>query len=80
MNERQQRFCDEYLIDCNAVQAAIRAGYSPKTARFAAEWINERNPTKPTSKFNAEMKAYIDAKLEAMHNAKQRMHRKFWSI
>ena len=70
MNERQQRFCDEYLIDCNAVQAAIRAGYSPKTARFAAEWINERNPQKPTSKFNAEMKAYIDAKLEAMHNAK----------
>ena len=62
MNERQQRFCDEYLIDCNAVQAAIRAGYSPKTARFAAEWINERNPQKPTSKFNAE--------LEAMHNAK----------
>lgn len=70
MNERQQRFCDEYLIDCNAVQAAIRAGYSPKTARFAAEWINERNPQKPTSKFNAEMKAYIDAKLEAIHNAK----------
>ena len=70
MNERQQRFCDEYLIDCNAVQAAIRAGYSPKTARFAAEWINEQKPTKPTSKFNAEMKAYIDAKLEAMHNAK----------
>lgn len=70
MNERQQRFCDEYLIDCNAVQAAIRAGYSPKTARFAAEWINERNPQKPTSKFNAEMKSYIDAKLEAMHNAK----------
>ena len=70
LNERQQRFCDEYLIDCNAVQAAIRAGYSPKTARFAAEWINERNPQKPTSKFNAEMKAYIDAKLEAMHNAK----------
>lgn len=70
MNERQQRFCDEYLIDCNAVQAAIRAGYSPKTARFAAEWINERSQQKPTSKFNAEMKSYIDAKLEAMHNAK----------
>ena len=32
MNERQQRFCEEYIIDHNATQAAIRAGYSPKTA------------------------------------------------
>jgi phage terminase small subunit len=30
---KQQRFVDEYLIDLNATQAAIRAGYSPKTAR-----------------------------------------------
>lgn len=28
----QQRFVDEYLIDLNATQAAIRAGYSEKTA------------------------------------------------
>lgn len=33
---KQQRFCDEYLIDLNATQAAIRAGYSPKTAAQAA--------------------------------------------
>ena len=32
MTERQKRFCDEYLIDLNATQAAIRAGYSVKTA------------------------------------------------
>ena len=32
LNDKQQRFCDEYLIDLNATQAAIRAGYSPKTA------------------------------------------------
>ena len=32
MNARQQRFADEYLIDLNATQAAIRAGYSVKTA------------------------------------------------
>ena len=32
MTERQKRFCDEYLIDTNATQAAIRAGYSEKTA------------------------------------------------
>lgn len=36
MNERQKRFCDEYLIDCNATQAAIRAGYSKKYAHTNA--------------------------------------------
>lgn len=33
LTEKQQRFVDEYLIDLNATQAAIRAGYSAKTAR-----------------------------------------------
>ena len=32
LTARQQRFVDEYLIDLNATQAAIRAGYSAKTA------------------------------------------------
>ena len=32
LTEKQKRFCDEYLIDLNATQAAIRAGYSAKTA------------------------------------------------
>lgn len=32
MTPRQQRFVEEYLIDLNATQAAIRAGYSEKTA------------------------------------------------
>lgn len=33
LNDKQRRFVDEYLIDLNATQAAIRAGYSPKTAK-----------------------------------------------
>jgi len=33
MTQKQQRFVDEYLIDLNATQAAIRAGYSAKTAQ-----------------------------------------------
>ena len=33
LTPKQQRFVDEYLIDLNATQAAIRAGYSEKTAR-----------------------------------------------
>ena len=32
LTEKQKRFVDEYLIDLNATQAAIRAGYSVKTA------------------------------------------------
>lgn len=33
LTEKQKRFADEYLTDLNATQAAIRAGYSEKTAR-----------------------------------------------
>lgn len=33
LKDRQERFCREYIIDYNATQAAIRAGYSEKTAR-----------------------------------------------
>lgn len=36
LTAKQQRFCDEYLIDLNATQAAIRAGYSKKTAAQTA--------------------------------------------
>ena len=43
MNPKQSRFCEEYLIDMNATQAAIRAGYSARTARQ----IGDENLTKP---------------------------------
>lgn len=33
LNPRQERFVEEYIKDPNATQAAIRAGYSPKTAQ-----------------------------------------------
>ena len=32
LTEKQQRFVEEYLVDLNATQAAIRAGYAVKTA------------------------------------------------
>jgi phage terminase small subunit len=43
LTPKQQRFVEEYLIDLNATQAAIRAGYSKKTARK----IGQENLTKP---------------------------------
>lgn len=36
LTQRQQMFVDEYLVDLNGKQAAIRAGYSPKTAEVQA--------------------------------------------
>lgn len=50
VTEKQDRFCREYLIDFNGAQAAIRAGYSEKSARMIAL----ENLTKP----------YIKAKIE----------------
>ena len=50
MTKKQRRFCEEYLIDLNATQAAIRAGYSPDTAKA----IGCENLTKP------DIRAHID--------------------
>ena len=60
MNAKQRKFCDEYLIDCNAKQAAIRAGYSEKTAYSIGQRLLK----------NVEVKAYLDEQLELLHNQK----------
>ena len=59
LTAKQQRFCDEYLIDLNATQAAIRAGYSEKTARS----IGSENLTKP------DIKAYIEERMAEKEKA-----------
>ncbi len=43
LTQKQQRFCEEYIVDLNATQAAIRAGYSKRTAKVIAY----ENLTKP---------------------------------
>ena len=44
LTPKQQRFVEEYLIDLNATQAAIRAGYSEKTAKvIAAQNLSKLN-------------------------------------
>ncbi len=47
LTAKQQRFCDEYLVDLNATQAAIRAGYSKKNANNIAS-ENLAKPNKQT--------------------------------
>lgn len=43
LTDKQRRFVDEYLVDLNATQAAIRAGYSQRTARQ----MGDENLSKP---------------------------------
>lgn len=43
LTAKQERFCAEYLMDLNATQAAIRAGYSPRTAAQAAHKLGEKS-------------------------------------
>lgn len=59
MTKKQKRFCDEYLIDLNATQAAIRAGYSKKTAYS----IGVENLKKP------DIKKYIDERMAEKQSA-----------
>lgn len=57
MTEKQKRFADEYLKDLNATQAAIRAGYSKKTAYSIGFEILKK----------PEIKSYIDEQLDNIH-------------
>lgn len=60
LTEKQKRFCDEYLIDLNATQAAIRAGYSDKYANTNASKLLQ----------NTTIKEYIDNRLEEIQSDK----------
>lgn len=60
MTPRQQKFCDEYLISGNATEAAIKAGYSRKTAKQTGS----ENLSKP------DLRAYIDEQLAKIHSVK----------
>ena len=57
---KQQRFADEYIISGNATDAAIKAGYSKKTANV----IGVENLIKPN------IKSYIDEKLKELSDKK----------
>lgn len=59
MTEKQKLFCEEYLIDLNATQAALRAGYSEKTAYS----IGNENLKKP------EIQEYIQKRLKEKEDA-----------
>ncbi|NDO58018.1 terminase small subunit [Lactobacillus reuteri] len=58
LTQKQQRFVDEYIISGNATQAAIKAGYSKKTAnRIATENLSKPVIKAAIEKRNAEIKS-----------------------
>lgn len=57
---KQQRFADEYIISGNATEAAIKAGYSKKTAAVTGH----ENLRKPN------IKSYIDERMEVLQSEK----------
>lgn len=59
LTEKQKRFADEYLIDLNATQAAIRSGYSNKTASEQGSRLLA----------NVKVRAYIDERM-AQHSVR----------
>lgn len=60
LTAKQRKFADNYIKLGNATQAAIKSGYSPKTAYS----IGNENLSKP------EIKAYIDERLKELSNSK----------
>lgn len=60
MTERQRRFCEEYLIDGNASQAAIRAGYSKRNSTVVSTTLMK----------NPRVQAHLKELLDELHSAK----------
>lgn len=60
LNPRETRFAHEYVQDLNGTQAAIRAGYSAKTARTKASQLLAK----------VGVKALVDSLIDGMHVAK----------
>lgn len=55
LSEMRQKFCQEYIIDCDGLQAAIRAGYSPKNADVMAAKLRA----------NVQVRKYINELMDA---------------
>ncbi len=56
ITDRQKRFCDEYLTDCNGAGAARRSGYSPGSAKSLLK--------------QPEVQEYLRTQMEEIHNEK----------
>jgi phage terminase small subunit len=65
LTDKQARFVEEYLVDANATQAAIRAGYSENTARaIGSENLSKPDIADAIAEGRAEMTDRLDVKAE----------------
>lgn len=65
LTDKQIRFCEEYLIDFNATQAAKRAGYSEKTAySIGVENLRKPEIQNYIEKLQQELKEQTEIKLD----------------
>lgn len=72
MHQRKRVFCEVYLISGNATQAAISAGYSPKTARSQGQHLLTL----------ADVKEYLDQRnqeISEANTAQMEEVRQFWT-
>ena len=61
LTDKQEMFCREYLIDLNATQTAIRAGYSAKTAnRTASENLSKPDIQSRIAELKAQCNDLVD--------------------
>lgn len=67
LTDKQERFCQEYLIDTNAYQAAIRAGYTHKSALDASRWLTD-DPNKSRTKFKPLLVKRIQEAMEEIQS------------
>jgi phage terminase small subunit len=74
LTDKQEQFCQEYLIDLNATQAAIRAGYSVNTARS----LGQENLTKPD--IQARVSELNKSRLEATGISQKRVLEEYAKI
>jgi phage terminase small subunit len=74
LNPRQDRFCQEYLVDLNATQAAIRAGYSAASAgEHSSELLKNPNIQARVGALKAEREAKTGISAE-------KVLQQFWDI
>lgn len=74
MNDKQARFAQEYIIDMNATQAAIRAGYSERTAYSQGERLLKHAEVREEI---ARLRAKLSDKLEI---TAENVVRRWWEI
>ena len=75
LTAKQKAFCEEYLVDLNATQAAIRAGYSKHTAKdIACQNLAKLNIAEYITELQAKRSAKTELNAQWVLERLQRVH------